>query len=70
MDFTAHWGWPQWTLAIMLLLSFIYASARHGEERLETSGERKGKPERYSGFVALTRTVIWVGILICGGFFR
>lgn len=70
MDFTTNWLWPQWTMAILLFVGFLITASKHGQERLETSGERKGKPERYSGFMAIARAVLWVSILVCGGFFR
>lgn len=64
MDFTANWGWPQWVLLILMFLSLVYHCARHGEERKD-----KGEPEKFSGFVAMTRFALMMFILIAGGFF-
>lgn len=68
-DFTVNWHWPQWTMLALMLIRFSLHAAKHGSERLETGGERKGLPERYNGFSALS----WLGImaftLIAGGFF-
>jgi hypothetical protein len=69
MDFTATWGWPQWAILVMMVLSLMIFASKHGDERLETSGERKGKPERYNAFVAIIRFGIIMFILIAGGFF-
>lgn len=69
MDFTATWGWPQWTLLAVLILSLLYHCHRHGDPRVETQGERKGQPERFNGFVALTRFALLMFVLIAGGFF-
>lgn len=69
MDFTASWGWPQWTLLILLFLSFAIKASQHGKEKLETVGERKGLPERYNGFLAIGAFALWMFILIAGGFF-
>ena len=69
MDFTASWAWPQWTAAILIFLGFVLVSARHGQERVEAHGDRKGQPQRYSGFSALARATLWAFILIAGGFF-
>ena len=68
-DFTASWDWPQWAIVVFIFVRFAYVSACHGNERLETSGERKGKPERYNAFAALSSSVLWLSVLICGGFF-
>lgn len=68
-DFTATWGWPQWTIVIIFLLRMSMASALHGRERRETSGERKGDVERYNAFSTLIGTFVIVAVLICGGFF-
>lgn len=68
-DFTATWHWPQWTVLALLFIKFGLNSMRHGEERIERTGERKGMPERYNGFTALSSFVIWTAVLICGGFF-
>ncbi|MCP4619957.1 MAG: hypothetical protein GY844_26405 [Bradyrhizobium sp.] len=70
MDFTAHWGWPQWAMAALIFLQFIYQSALHGKPMVETAGENKGEPRKYSGFSALSRATLWLFILIAGGFFR
>ena len=69
MDFTANWGWPQWTIVALILLRFALNSAKHGQPKVETVGPRKGEPELHNGFAALTAAVIWTAVLICGGFF-
>ena len=69
MDFTATWHWPQWAFLFILLMRLAWLSSNHGKPMLEIAGEDKGKPRKYNGFTAITTTVIWVSILICGGFF-
>lgn len=66
---TSSWGWPQWVMLCLLFLSFVVSATQHGKERLETSGERKGKPELYNGFIALARCALWLFLLTYGGFF-
>lgn len=68
-DSTANWGWPQWTIVAWLFLRWSLQTAKHGEERLVEHGERKGKPQRYSGFEVLSTTAMLLFILIAGGFF-
>ena len=68
-DFTMHWRWPQWTLLAIMHLQFAYRSYRHGKPMLQTSGDEKGQPERYNGFAAISVFMVWIAILICGGFF-
>jgi len=70
MDFTANWLWPQWTMAIIIIVRLIIFSSAHGKERVETTGERKGRPQRYSAFAAFINAGLLISILICGGFFR
>jgi hypothetical protein len=67
---TASWGWPQWTLLILMFLGFIYHAGQHGNERLETAGVRKGQPERYNAFMKLASSALLLFILIAGGFFQ
>lgn len=68
-DFTATWAWPQWAFITCLFLHFTIQSAKHGQQMLETAGDNKGEPLRYSGFMALGRIAIMSFILIAGGFF-
>jgi hypothetical protein len=68
-DFTHNWLWPQWAILFFLAMRFSISASKHGQEKLETTGERKGLPERYNGFMAIGNIVIWIAVLICGGFF-
>lgn len=68
-DFTATWAWPQWAILSLLFVRFVMIASKHGQEKLETLGERKGQPSKYDGFTALGQTFIWAFILIAGGFF-
>ena len=70
MDFTENWLWPQWALIAIWILRLALYSARHGEERLETTGPRKGQPERWNALLAFLATAILFLILTAGGFFR
>ena len=70
MDITSNWDWPQWTILIMLFLSLTIAAANHGKQKLQSTGDEKGQPERHNGLLASIRFGLWVFILICGGFFR
>jgi hypothetical protein len=61
MTFTldlATWGWPQWTMAIVLGLMLVMQAALHGQPRT-------GK---YSFPVAFIETVGWVLVLGAAGF--
>jgi len=69
MDFTAPWRWPQWVVAFWLIAKFGIEAGKHGQDRLETSGDRKGLPERHDGFVTLSRNLLTALVLIAGGFF-
>lgn len=59
MDVTTNWGWPQWTLLGLMLLSLIINCTSHGKPR-----------EPYNGFVSLIGFGLSMFILICGGFFK
>jgi hypothetical protein len=56
----------------MITISFfslaIFAM-KHGDERLETAGPRKGQPERYNAFMKFLAVLVTYFILIAGGFF-
>ena len=54
------WGWPQWTGLVLMFLGLCVSSAMHGKDKA---------PEKYNGFVALTRFALWAFLLIFGGFF-
>lgn len=57
-DFTALWGWPQWTMAILAMTSLAMAAIDHGKPRI---------PHNFP----LTLVCIGINlfILICGGFY-
>lgn len=59
------WAWPQWSLAIWLLLGLMIDAGLHGKAKVDP----KGQPYTYNGFVAMVRTGIWVFFLLYGGFF-
>ena len=58
MDFTANWGWPQWTWLILMLLSLIMSAGEHSKPR-----------ENHNAFLAFIRFGLMLFILIAGGFF-
>ena len=58
MDFTANWGWPQWTIVLLTVLNLAVFSFSHGEPR---------KP--YNAFVGFLDAAVMLFILIAGGFF-
>lgn len=68
-DFTAGWGWPQWTLLTLLFLGFVLTVSQHGRPRLQNSGPNKGLAEEHNAFHALARFALWMFILVAGGFF-
>lgn len=68
-DFTATWGWPQWFIVIWLFLRLGVAATYHGRDKIVSSGERKGLPERYSFPTSLMASGLLVFALIAGGFF-
>jgi hypothetical protein len=57
-DFTAPWGWPQWTFLILLTLSLAIRCVNHGEPR-----------SPHNGLIALVDFGIVVFLLTAGGFF-
>lgn len=59
MDITTNWGWPQWTLLVLMLFSLIINCTSHGKPR-----------EPYNGFAGLISFGLSMFILICGGFFK
>jgi len=69
MDITIAWHWPQWTVAVLMFLTVFATCVRHGKPRLEISGDRKGEPELFNGFIGILRAILWIFILTCGGFF-
>lgn len=63
MTFTVHyelWGWPQWIIIGLLLLSLFVNMANDGQPKKTT----------YSAGFALAEVAIWSMLLIAGGFFR
>lgn len=54
------WGWPQWTVMVLLALTFASGAALHGKKR---------ENESFNGFVSLFRFALWMFLLIFGGFF-
>ena len=55
-----NWGWPQWTLVVLALLSLVFGIGKHGEiEHHENS----------IGIILFAEAVI-VAILAFGGFFH
>ena len=52
-------GWPQWTMLVLLFLAVSINATRHGQDR---SG-------KYNGIAAFVWFMMWMFILICGGFF-
>ncbi len=58
MDFTANWGWPQWTMLILCAWAMIWKAARHGQPR-----------DNHSGFEGVFDFAITMFILTAGGFF-
>jgi len=67
---TANWGWPQWAYLTLIFLSFALVATAHGRDRLETTGDRKGEPQRYNAFEKLGSSALVLFILIAGGFFK
>lgn len=66
---TATWGWPQWTILVLWFLGFGLTAMKHGQQRLVETGAHKGEPEKYNGFLALSKVALWMFVLIAGGFF-
>lgn len=62
---TSGWGWPQWTVLILLFLQLALTAGQHGKPRLDPNGD----PEKYNGFIALTRFAMLLFLLIAGGFY-
>lgn len=53
------WHWPQWAMAVMMVLSVIITCSQHGKLR-------KGE---HNGFLSIIGFAISLFILTCGGFF-
>lgn len=53
-------GWPQWTLLILLTIGSVAGMARHGKNK---------EPDTYNGFVYLFRFCFLMFLLTFGGFF-
>ncbi len=67
---TASWGWPQWLLIVWAILRFSVGAATHNKPMIETHGEEKGQPKRYSAFTALLQVVTLLFLLVAGGFYK
>lgn len=53
------WGWPQWTVLILLFSGLAIQAACHGKPRNDS----------FNGFVAVVRFSLFMFLLIFGGFF-
>lgn len=69
MEQIATWGWPQWLVILWAVGRLTYYGLRHGQDMLQDSGENKGKPRQFNGFLALSQGVLAVLVLAAGGFF-
>ena len=58
MDFTATWGWPQWTILVLAAWTMIWKASRHGKPR-----------DNHSGFEGVFDFALLMFILTAGGFF-
>ncbi len=55
---TEHWHWPQWTYAVILILSLLVMAAQHGDNRT-------GK---HNAVLSLVVSLLTAWILHEGGF--
>lgn len=55
----SNFGWPQWTYLAMVALGLGMSAYRHGKPR---------KVENYDFFKTVFYTMIWLNILLAGGF--
>ena len=55
----AVWGWPQWTLFVLMIISLFAAAALHGKPR---EGE-------YNAFLGWFKAGLIFFVLVCGGFY-
>lgn len=62
----ASWGWPQWTVLILMFLGLTYRAANHGKPMIDKA---TGKPEEHNAFIGFCRFLLWGFILTAGGFF-
>jgi hypothetical protein len=62
---TGGWGWPQWTVLILMFLSLGVHASLHNKPKLDEDGN----PQKYNGFIALTRFALLLFLLIAGGFY-
>lgn len=62
-------GWPEGIIIAMMFLSLMIGAVKNGDPRIETTGARKGEPERYSFPVVLVRVSLMMVLLYLGGFF-
>lgn len=67
---TGGWGWPQWIILFLLILSLAINANFHGKPRVHTSGPKAGEPYTYDIWMALIRFGFWGFLLIAGGFFK
>ncbi|MGI4936306.1 MAG: hypothetical protein ACRYF5_06110 [Janthinobacterium lividum] len=57
---TTYWAWPQITALILILIALLIGAVGHG----------KPKKGEQSFPVTLFSSVLWMAILIFGGFFK
>jgi hypothetical protein len=60
----ASWGWQQYTLLIFMFIALAFHAVSHGKPMLN-----EGQPVKWNFFMALCRFMLWLFILITGGFF-
>lgn len=53
------WGWPQWTVLILMFVGLAIQTAFHGKPRTDN----------FNGFGAIVRFSLFMFLLIFGGFF-
>lgn len=70
MDFTASWHWPQWFFVIWFFLSITVSASLNGDEKIISTGPRKGQPERHNFAFATVKLAMFLFVLIAGGFFE
>lgn len=59
-SFTASWGWPQWVVVALELLSIVVHCSKNGEQKKGT----------YDGVNALLTAWFFFWVLSKGGFFN
>ena len=62
-------GWPQGLFLAWMFVALGVAAATNGQQKLETTGERKGLPELHSFPLALVWVAMLLTLLYLGGFF-